>query len=349
MTGRFHRLSRVRHRTLCRLSAISALALAAFGAVAAPAVAGSAFSITPIGSRPYFVFNARPGATISDQVRIVNVSGTTGTVRLSAVDASTGQTGGIVYLSTAAPRRAVGSWIKLSTRSLLLGPHASTVVPFTVTVPAGTAAGEYVGGLVAAPVVPTATHTGGSGGHHFRVLVIEIAIVAVQLNLPGPAVQRMAITSAGASGRPGYQTIVLGLANTGSTLVKGHGALSVSGASGAPLLSQSFPLDTFLPHTSISYPVYVHGRRLAPGTYRVRVTVTYGHGAHTTRSFPLTISAGQVRQTYGSAAPHGLGGSSGGSSPPIWLLVLVGALLVIGGVGGSAFFFRHRYVHTPRR
>ena len=310
---------------------------------AAPAsAAGATFSITPTTRVPYFIFNSSPGSTITGQVRVVNVSSTAGQAKLYAVDATTGQTSGAVYKSAGAPRTGVGAWIKLATATISLGPHKGAQVPFTVRVPSGLSGGQYLGGLVVAPLKPVTTKATKRGKSSFHVNIQEIGIVAVQVNLPGALVRKIDISGVQASGRPGYQTLLVGLTDAGNTLIKARGTLTVF-SSGRKVLGQSFLLDTMVPHTSIQYPVYVRGKRLAPGGYTADVTLIYaGHTAHST--FPFTITSGQVRKTYGTTVPPGapIASGSGGSSVPIWAIALGAIALMAASVGGSALYFRRR-------
>jgi hypothetical protein len=312
---------------------------------AATAAGGATFSITPMSRAPYFVFDSRPGAVIRGQVRVVNVSSVAGQAKLYAVDATTGQTSGAVYQSETSPRRDVGAWITLSASTVSLGPHQGAAVSFSVQVPASTRGGQHLGGLVVAPIKPTGTSTGTSGAHTFRVNIQEIAIVAVQVNLPGALTPRLAITGVRASGRPGYQTVLIGLTNTGNSLVKGSGTLQISQA-GRTVLSQAFALDTMVPQTSIDYPVYVRGRRLAPGSFVAGVTLHYAGGRTSRATLPFTVSTQQVRQTFGSTvppgAPAGVAAHGSSSSVPVWAIGLGAAALVALSVGGSALFFRRR-------
>lgn len=329
------------------------VALSALLAPPSAAAQGATFSILPAGAKGFFIFDSAPGSAAGGKVRVANVGDTAGQVRLSAVDATTGQTSGVVYLASAAPRRGVGSWVSLSSSSLTLGPHQSDVVAFTVHVPPEAGAGQHLGGLVAAPVQPERTTVTHSKGSTFRVQINEIAIVAVQVDVPGPAVQRISITSLSASGRPGYQTLMIGLDNVGNTLVKGAGRIEVDTSTGRRVLDQRFALDTVVPQTSIDFPVYVRGKRVQPGHYRAVVSIVYGRGHEFTRAFGLTVSSGQFRQTYGSPGPGnaaiGVPGHSGaGSSLPVWVLALGGVLLLAAGAASARLFARPYRGEIPK-
>jgi hypothetical protein len=303
---------------------------------------GAAFSITPTAHKAFFVYDTTPGSVVTGQVRVINVSPVAGRVALYAVDATTGQTSGAVYLGRTAPKRGVGSWIRLSTPGITLGPHQRAVVPFSVRIPSSSGSGQHLGGIVAAPLQPRTTQVTHKGRSSFRVNIREIAIVAVEVNLPGPKQQFMSITSLTPSGRPGYQTLEIGLSNGGNTLLKGHGKLTVTNANGTQLLAKRFMLDTFVPHTQIAYPVYVTGKRLPLGRYIGRVTVTYGLGHTVTRTFGFTISTKRLRETFGSTVPGGVlpGTPPSSSSTPVWALALGALLLLALGIAGSSYYHR---------
>jgi len=260
--------------------------------------------------------------------------------RSSKIGFIRGATTGTVYLTDAAPK-GVGTWITVGSSSLTLAPGAHKVVPFTVHVPSASKAGQFVGGIVA----ETERRAQGPKSSHktnVQITVRNLSIVAVEVNLPGPRHQLMSINSLGASGRPGYQELLIGLGDDGNTLLKGHGQLSVSGAGGASVLNRSFALDTFVPHTKIAFPVYVVGRRLPQGSYRAVVRVVYGNGHVVTRTFGFLISSKQVRETFGSTVPPGAIGQSSGSGVPVWAVAVGGVLLLLIAIGGSALFFRAR-------
>ena len=341
-TGRSHTLGHMGR--LSRVGILIACGALAGLASAAPAMAaGATFSITPTSRAPYFIFNSSPGATVTGQVRVVNVSSTPGQAKLYAVDATTGQTSGAVYRSEGAARHGVGAWIRLATSTVSLGPHKGARVPFTVHVPSGIAGGQYLGGLVVAPIKPVSTKATKRGKSSFHVNIQEIGIVAVQVNLPGALIRKVAISGVQASGRPGYQTLLVGLTDAGNTLIKCRGKLTVY-SSGRKVFGQSFSLDTLVPHTSIQYPVYVRGKRLAPGGYTGDVTVSCPRARTAHGTFPFTISSHQLRKTYGTTVPPGAPIASSSSAVPIWAIALGALALVAASVGGSAFYFRRRLV-----
>jgi hypothetical protein len=307
------------------------------GALVVPSVAlatGPTFALQVTGSRaPFFVMNAKPGNTVPGEVTVINVGASTGVVTLYPTDATTGQTSGAVYRSPQEPRRDVGGWIQLSERRLTLGAGQARTVRFQVVIPTGVRPGQHLGGIVAQPDLPRAKVTGRRGNATFHVQIRDVTITAVEVNLPGPRTQQLAVTGIRAGAEPGYQTVLVGLASTGDALTKGEGSLSVTDQHGQALLSRSFKLDTFVPDTHIQYPVEVPGKALPAGSYTAQVTLYYT-GHYQTRTLPLTVSERELAQAFGSRRTTPPPGSGFGLSM-IPLIIVGVAVLLLGFVLGA--------------
>jgi WxL interacting protein linking bacterial and host surfaces len=162
------------------------------------------FSIRPVAANstasstaPYFIFDAQPGTTIQSKVRITNIGTASGSVALYGVDATTGQTSGVVYRSNTDPRTDVGAWVSVGTQRVTLAPKQDQILPFTITVPASVRPGQHVGGLVAEDL----TVQTGSSSSGMQVNIQHLSIVAVQVNLPGSQAERMEATGIQAGGQ----------------------------------------------------------------------------------------------------------------------------------------------------
>ena len=168
----WHRLIRPKS-TRSRLGALIALLLVVTGATAG--LAGSAraadsttttaagpppnsFGMRPAGagevpgSQGHFVYQVTPGAVIHDAVVVENLTHAPVPVRLYGADLITLEGGGLGVGTFDQPKKSVGAWIQLSQQIVTLGPlgpQGSVTVPFTVTVPAGIAGGDYGGAVVA--------------------------------------------------------------------------------------------------------------------------------------------------------------------------------------------------------
>jgi hypothetical protein len=121
----------------------------------------------------------------------------------------------------------------------------------------------------------------------------------VQVNLPGPRIQRLEITGIGPGSEPGYQTLLIGLASTGTALTRGYGTIRVTDDQRRESLNRSFVLDTFVPDTRIQYPVQVSGAALPAGRYRAVITIGYGN-QRVARTLPFSITSKSLTRSFGS-------------------------------------------------
>ena len=321
---------------------------------AAPApAAGPSFAIKPIGHAElgYYRFDAVPGQTISGRLRVVNAGKEAGTAELAAVDATTGATTGAVYGTVGVRSSDVGAWLALSAPRVTLAPGATKVVTFTLRVPADARRGQHLGGIVARPAADAAATAPGTAKHNFRVNIVDQAIVAVQLDLPGAARRVLAVRGIEAGGNTGYQTLQIALSNPGELMVKGRGTVVVTTAAGAPVKRQDFAIDTFVPRTRISYPLVMRGKALLPGDYRARVLLTWSGGGHSSSSaLPFKVTRKNIAQAYGSKGLAQLPGAKGSTSgPPIAIIAGGGIVILLLGFGATAAYFRRRTRELERR
>ncbi len=293
------------------------------------------FSLQPVHYDPsqpvtqsYFVFDSHPGMILHNQVRVTNSGSATGTASLYTVDATTGQTSGLVYLSQTAAQHEVGTWITLEKQQVTLAPGQSQIVLFQVAIPSTTWSGQHVGGIV----VESATRPSSPSSGAIHIIVQNLTIIAVQINLPGTPIEQLIATGIQPGGENAHQNMLVGLRNTGNTMLKPVGTLHVTDSHGHLIQNLAVKLDTLLPHTSINYPVYLKGTALGAGTYQAELTLTYGHKhvLYDTRAF--TITHLQVKQVFNSSPPLQAPWFGGDffNGFALWQLVLGGFLLLSG-------------------
>lgn len=295
----------------------------------------------------YFVLAGRRGATIHGAVRVLNVGNRKGSASLYAVDGTTGQTSGAVYRSRQQKRKGVGAWLRLSKTRVTLAPGAMKSIPFTVRVPSKASAGQHLGGIVVQASAPQSKTVGKTRRSSFRIKIQELSVVAVQVKLPGRRVVKMAITSLRPSAIPGHQDLLIGLSNLGNVLLKGKGSLTVVDSSGKRLKHRAFPLDTFVPHTHIDFPVYTAGKALPVGSYEGTVAITY-RGHRLVRTFLFKITAADNKQVFGSPAVQAIASSN---SNTLLYALLGGGVLLLAAIafGLYRFLWTEGYIKGWRR
>jgi hypothetical protein len=356
----------------CRILAVAALFVAACGSVVRGSGEddGAVFALQPVrydpavpATRSYFVLESQPGSSVASEVRVTNAGKALGTVRLYPVDATTGATSGTVFRAEGDPRLDAGGWIALGAASLTLAPGESRIVPFTVAVPAAQRPGQHVGGIVAENAALQADQ--GTGG--VQVNIRHRNIIAVQVDLPGPVVEQLEVTGAVPGGAQGAQTLLLGLRNEGTVMLKPTGTLTIRDATGMVVQRIPLALDTMLPLTAIDYPARMQDRALDVGEYEATVELTYGEQGAVRSTIRFAINQQQVQQVFkgsqtvappasvaatsppdamtAAAAPAGGDASRRGSGTSLPLLGLGGALcgmLLMAVIGSGVLRARRR-------
>lgn len=339
-----------RYTLLLIVLAAAVAAPTGLGAGSAGSTGGEAsFALTPVHfdrsvreSRSYFVIKAAPGATISNSVRVFNVGDTPGTIALYPVDATTGATSGAVYEGRNVARRDVGRWVSLGSSRVTLAPHSSTQVPVTVHVPAHAVPGDHLGGIVAQNLQLSAPPQQGD----LHVRIRHLTIVAVEVQVPGPASAQLRLVGVRPGGARGFQYVYVKLENTGRLMMKPHGLFVVRNSKGQIIGSARLNLDLILPHTSIEYPVLLRGHVLDPGTYQANLRLAYngiatgyrkkaGPVKHLSATLPLHVSEAQQRQVYKGAPPAKAPAAKGLPSYALWagaatFLLLLAAVVLLG-------------------
>jgi Bacterial protein of unknown function (DUF916) len=248
------------------------------------ATGGAHFSLSPsflspynVKPRSYFIYSSNFGALITDKLHVTNDGNATGLVSLYPADATTQQNSGTMFLSRTDPRKDVGAWIKLSSQSLVLNPGQSVDVPFTVTIPTHVRPGQHGGGIVA-ETVSQAPPTSTSKAKGVSISVQALIVLGVLINLPGTTVEKLGISSVTYDDKSIFQRLLLGLTNSGTQLLYPSGYIQILNGSGQIVQNLPLKLRTFLPQTSIRYPVYIQHHQLPLGKrYTAKVSLRYGH------------------------------------------------------------------------
>ncbi len=330
------------------------------------------FGIRPANPTPetatggYFTLKAQAGETLKDAVLVANPGTVPVKLLLYAVDATSGQNGGAVYLNNDDPRKDVGSWITLDQTTVDVPPQKQTTVNFTMNLPKETRSGQHLGGIVA-QLVQGGNATALAPGQQsagFGITTVTRALTAMLVDVGGqPSAPSLKITGAQIAEVDGLPTLTLSIQNDGTALVKPQGSVTVVDAAGKTVMSNPLALDTLVPQSAIAYPVQADPPA-TPGTYKVHATLDFGGGAPTVFDGPLTITAkptatpvvsGRTRATpqanAGGAAANAPGAgavianadtTAGGSSPLIPILGGVIGMFAILTVGLGVFIARSR-------
>lgn len=301
------------------------MAIAAAGAWSMPAHAGNGsvdFLVEPMpGSQTadrggYFVVDAARGARVRQRIALRNDSARPLDLRLRAVDALTGALGGASYGLPGEPRRATGRWISIDAPHVRLAPQATRVVPFTVSVPRDARSGEHLAGI--AVWAPRRTPRGRDDAVA-SVHVQTRRVVAVQVDVPGPKTPRLVISGVDTAARPDGLYLEIGVSNRGTAMTTGTGVVTLPDED----FEREFVVDTFVPATSIRYPVSWTDRART-GEYRASVRIRYDGGV-ARWSGTFTVGDGVIEELQRRGATH-----ADESQVPLAVAVAAGASVLAG-------------------
>ncbi|NKZ09341.1 DUF916 domain-containing protein, partial [Actinomadura latina] len=154
-----------------------------------PATGNGAWSEGPanrsgaLAARPFFAFEAPPGQTVRDVVRITNLTARPITFRVYGADAyNTPRDAGFALRTAEERPRDVGAWISLKSSSVKLPAGTAKELPFTLKIPGNATPGEHIGGIVALnTAIESVQENGGA-----RVGVRRAVGARVYLRVAGP-------------------------------------------------------------------------------------------------------------------------------------------------------------------
>ena len=303
-----------------------------------------AFSIQPLAGTPaaakgYFVVPADPGGQVTQTVSMRNTSDKTIEVRVAAVDASTGPYGGASYGTPGEPVKQMGAWIALPLSSIRLGAGEARDIDFVISVPADAAPGDHLAGLAAWIAARSEESSAAQSGQAGAVVTVQTRrLVAVQVVVPGPAEPEIVIAGVTAAARPNGMNLEIAISSPGGLLTNGNGTIELPDAG----FTQDFALDTFVPGTTIAYPIQW---KTAPkvGTYPAHVILHYGDQGAKTAEWSgefAVVDKNLAELKDRVVAPETPAGAA--SSTPWLVYGLIGGLVLIVLIMGFALLRRRR-------
>jgi hypothetical protein len=178
------------------LAAAAVLAMLSILASARPAVAASGLN-QPVGLIPasgsngnagsYFVLGVAPGRSVTASAFISNPGQAAKGLKISRSTGGTAANGGTTFTQAFQHCPGLGCWVTGLPRAVTLPPGTGERLQFLVSVPRGTAPGQYLAGITAeVAAAPSPTKVVVSGQATGKVTIIEQVTVAVAVTV-GPA------------------------------------------------------------------------------------------------------------------------------------------------------------------
>jgi len=102
------------------------------------------------GSDVWFVYNLDRGESITDYLKLVNISPEkTVEVKLYPVDAVVSSQGVFNPLAETDSKKDIGAWIEISESEIILAPEETRIIPFTIAIPENASVGDHLGAIIA--------------------------------------------------------------------------------------------------------------------------------------------------------------------------------------------------------
>ncbi|WP_027343161.1 WxL protein peptidoglycan domain-containing protein [Hamadaea tsunoensis] len=180
--------------------------------------------------RLYFFLESAPGGTVTDSVRLANLTDQPLTLRLYAADAyNTAADGGFGLRDADAHQADVGAWTRAGAQTVVLPARRQADVPFTIVVPPNATPGDHVGGIVAAETLPSGRTAGADGS---TVAVRQAVGARIYLRVSGAVRPGLSIDGLTGDRRGIAYTVV----NTGNVHLVPQIAVESSGLFGHRIL-----------------------------------------------------------------------------------------------------------------
>lgn len=290
------------------------------------------------GARDYLRLEAQPSMTVNDSLVVTNLSDIPIELSIKGVEVSTGPLGGVSYATGETAPVGVGAWISIGSPSLGLAPRATSTVTVRVDVPAGARSGTHLGGVAVTPSPPVPNAGTQDGGVGAGVRVGVRRVIAVEVTIPGPAAPELVVSGVEPAARPGGVHLLIDIANVGRGMTKAEGSVEIPGLG----FRQAVRLDTFVPETSIAYPVRLTDTPTT-GQWTGRVELRYGSQLATWEGQVVIgpqINTDLERRQVTNSSAYRPPGASSSLWPPIAGSAGAGAALV--GVIGAVVATRRR-------
>lgn len=269
----------------------------------------------------HFTYALPAGGAVADA--FVVQSGESVPLQLSVygADLLAASGGGFTPAPQGSSARSVGGWLALAPGPAL-PPRGEARVPFTLTVPAGTAPGSYDGAVVAAGTAPAAQ----AAAVGLRVaLIVHVVVV-------GSAQPALGLGSLTAAGPPGAEAVALQVRNTGNVNLGLGGSLRLRAPDGA---------------AAGTVPLGPPGLYVVPGgSAELHGTLVWPRGASRLTATPeLQTTVGSAPGPVYSGAPQAL--ARPGASP--WAGAALAAVLAAVALAFFAGGRRHPRGRPARR
>jgi hypothetical protein len=236
-----------------------------------PAVApesGPQFVLYPAGGNDgeFFTLDADPGSSHELKVVLGNADDEPLDLRAYVNDVVPMVNGGFAVAEEAVAPTGTATWIDFSAETYAFAPGEGIERAFTVTVPEGTAPGQYIAGLVLQTLEPIEVE----GSAMFQQIIRKS--IAVFITVPGPASPSFVLGEPALEPSGVTQLLVIPVENTGNVLVRPTGEAVLTDANGAVVMTAPITMGSVYAGigTTLAIPLQAD---IEPGDYTLALQV----------------------------------------------------------------------------
>jgi hypothetical protein len=323
-------------------SITSAGATATDGVVGAAPTPGSALA----AQGGYYQLTGAPGSSTTQSVRVTNPTDEPIDVRIAGVDGLTDASLMAAYASPGVQAAKVGTWLTPRDVEFHLAAHETRDEPFTVHVPVDAAPGVHLGAVTVYTPARDQNGSQNEGDVNINIKVRAVRTIAVEVDVPGPAVPNLEVT--GAKALVDHSGVLLGvdMANTGTGYAHGNGIIRVAKTG----LAHEFEIHNFVPDTSLDFTVpWMPDAR--QGAYPVHVHLAWDNGKTLDWDGVVNVT-GRTKADLANvkvSAPSSTAKRSSSTSMLAVALVAVGTVLALALLGAVVYAVSSRRRRRPRR
>jgi len=226
-----------------------------------------ALMLEPVGQTgTYFAVEQKAGETATLTVALGNAGEAPIALRTFAADVYTLVNGGFGINSETEPATGTTTWLDYPADTLDLAPGKKIERTFTITVPEGTPAGQYITGLVLQTVEPIVI---GESGMLRQIIAKAIAVF---ITVPGPLTPNLVIGEVSLAQTANSNSLEINIENSGNVLLKPSGIVTMTTADGKPVLTAPVGMGSVYAgmKTTLELPIPMI---LDPGTYTIAVAL----------------------------------------------------------------------------
>lgn len=225
------------------------------------------FLLQPVGQEAsYFAITQEPGTEQEYSVMLGNAGTQPVTALTYVADAYTLVNGGFGVETAEDPASGATTWVDYSTETLDLEAGETLERNFTVNVPADTAPGQYIAGLV----IQTAESIAVGDTGMLRQIIKQS--IAVFVTVPGPESPELTIGQPDITQAASTNSLVVEVQNPGNVFLNPSGTVTMTTEDGEPVVSSPVAMGPVYAGTATTLELVVP-TMLAPGDYRVSITL----------------------------------------------------------------------------